>query len=245
VTNNSSKTSKFYLHQGVTPLDSWVLMTVYWLGGAVMASWAGLWELLNWLLAAGCWLSAPLFSTRSPGNQLLVLISVIITVGVQIVYYLKTPDPKRRLSRFTGVVFPVCNGIFETILFILSFDIPAKLCFRDLPPVLEVGWTWKHILQFIVGFTTFCIYSGLIHALFWVKWVFPPHPKGMPPRHRKSKTVIQTGQLVPMLTVMSLAWFLLYYIYQDVWIIVACHMIVDLFVHASEAIPAPWDNPLL
>jgi chlorophyllide a hydrolase len=103
------------------------------------------------------------------------------------------------------IAFALLNGVLEQLMFIFWF---LAGCW------LAKSWRAKRPrAQFFVGYLTFAVYSGLIHAWFWIK-VLPPHvPAG--------------AVVVPALSLMSLSWMWLLWRYRAIIAIVAMHVALD------------------
>jgi chlorophyllide a hydrolase len=106
------------------------------------------------------------------------------------------------------VTFALLNGTLEQCMFIFWFLAGCYLA-RRLGLKHPAG-------RFLTGYSVYAIYSGLIHAWFWMK-VLPAHlPAG--------------SVMVPALSIMSLSWMWLLWRYRSVLAIVAMHVTMDMLM---------------
>jgi chlorophyllide a hydrolase len=102
------------------------------------------------------------------------------------------------------LVFSFVNGALEQFMFIFWFLLGCyigKLKAPDNPKLI-----------FTFGYLGYAIFSGLIHAYFWVR-VLPSHEPAL---------------IMPFaLAAMSLAWMWLVWRYQAVIAIIAMHIVID------------------
>jgi chlorophyllide a hydrolase len=106
------------------------------------------------------------------------------------------------------IAFAVLNGVLEQFMFIFWFLLGCYL---------TRVWRANHpIAEFFVGYLTYAIYSGVIHAWFWMG-VLPPH---VPNR-------IVT---VPSLSIMALSWMWLLWRYRAVVAIIVMHVTMDMLM---------------
>jgi hypothetical protein len=102
------------------------------------------------------------------------------------------------------VIFSLLNGILEQFMFVFWFLLGCWL-----GHLWGIQSAWK---IFGLGFLSYCIYSGGIHALFWVK-VLPFH---------------QPALVMPLvLMIMSLGWMWMFWRYRAITAIIFMHMVVD------------------
>jgi hypothetical protein len=118
------------------------------------------------------------------------------------------------------MVFAICNGTAERMLFLASYYISKATAAMATSSI---------VLQMIFGFLGFSIYSALIHDLFWLKAVFAPHIKP------DATPFLSHGLLFLMIT--SAAWFYIYEVHGDVLSVVIFHVIFDAMVGHSMAFP--------
>uniref|UniRef100_A0A7S2MM11 CPBP family intramembrane metalloprotease n=1 Tax=Helicotheca tamesis TaxID=374047 RepID=A0A7S2MM11_9STRA len=221
---------KVYVSAGVEPWESWLLMVVYWaVGYAAAISTNDIWDRL--------------FRSVPPIDDGYYWASfgacLLATVLAQAKYYWNTTDGGRAFRWFSLLAFVLGNGIFESLWFFASFDCIAVSFDLNFAPMAG-GWTTKHALQFLVGFLSFSIYSGVAHSLFWGAFVLPPHFDGKP-RNGKDK-IPGPEAFLPGLIFMSFLWFVHYYVYGDMLGFTLCHMVADVGAQISDKIPAPWET---
>ncbi len=146
------------------------------------------------------------FDTR---RKILLLCSVVIVAINAWVYSHSTTDGGRPLNIPTLIVFSIGNGVAETFFFYAFFQLGNFLAGK----VTNNPW-----LLFIAGFVSFMIYSGFIHALFWLP---------MLPEH-----VVQTSPYKPFFMPVQLliagSWALNFFWYRDIRTVIFLHALVDL-----------------
>jgi hypothetical protein len=146
------------------------------------------------------------FDTR---RKILLICSLVIVAINAWVYSHSTTDGGRPLNIPTLIVFSIGNGIAETFFFYAFFQLGNFLAGK----VTNNPW-----LLFIAGFVSFMIYSGFIHALFWLP---------MLPEH-----VVQTSPYKPFFMPVQLliagSWALNFFWYRDIRTVVFLHALVDL-----------------
>lgn len=118
------------------------------------------------------------------------------------------------------IIFAACNGFYETMIFLGVYDIARKIQVVD------------RVIAVSLGFTLFSIYSALIHLYFWLPHAFPPHVKPDAPSFTK------TG--LPYLIIMSMGWFFLYEIQDDILSICIIHFIIDAWSASIIRLPSPF-----
>jgi hypothetical protein len=105
------------------------------------------------------------------------------------------------------LTFSVLNGILEQFMFIFWFLLgcyAGKIMTPNRPKLI-----------FVSGYIGYALFSGLIHALFWVA-VLPSH---------------QPSLLTPVaLAGMSLVWMWLFWRYQALVAIIAMHIVIDFLM---------------
>lgn len=93
-----------------------------------------------------------------------------------------------------ALLFGLCNGTAETMLFLASYDMGrVQLC---------NSIKCSKVLAISIGFVIYFCYSGLIHAFFWVPLVFPRHVRVDAP------SFVLDG--LPALILLSAIWLTLY-----------------------------------
>lgn len=121
------------------------------------------------------------------------------------------------------LVFAVANGVFETVLFLAAYDLGR----HSIAGTLRL----PRSLAIFLGFLLWFIYSGFIHAFFWMPNALPNHIA------EKAPPFVSHG--LPLLTIISLAWILLYETTGDAVAICLCHGIVDLMFAWKTCLPCP------
>ena len=170
----------------------WLWMCLYWTTGLIVGLKLG--HLASLLRPHSVVLSVP------------HSLATVLTVAVQPRLLSRFGSYGRQANILAVLVFAVCNGIFETMLFLASFDLGREY-FNG---------------RFMAGFMTFSIYSALIHVFFWLPHGFPRHVLvDAPP-------FLQQG--LPELTLMSLSWMYLYVLSKDVLYVCLLHMLVNILV---------------
>ena len=159
----------------------------------------------------------------------------------------------RPLRPITCLIFGVSNGIFETRAFAASFDLGRVVASRTMKGSFADNTANVSIAGFIVGNISMMVFSGLIHALFWDKYVLPPHISKQPSKAKSSaKKINSTSALgarkkggvskhmILSLTVTSVAWMLCYQIMKQIWPVVFLHSVVDVGVGIATRIQPPF-----
>lgn len=140
------------------------------------------------------------------GYAVAVLLGWLTTLVVGVCYVLftqKLVDGSYSISDL--VVFSCLNGSLEQGMFILWFLLGIYLA-----NILKIT---RSNIRFILGFVSYSVYSGLIHALFWTRFL-PDH--------------IPAGAIIVIaLLSMSLAWMWLLWRYRAILSIVIMHIVVD------------------
>lgn len=134
----------------------------------------------------------------------------------------------RPLDTATLIVFPVFNGVFETTLFAAAFRGGAAIARAAGSP--PIG-------RFLAGTTTFFAFSGLIHALFWLR-ILPPHmpeTRELPPRRKALKRAWAFG-----LGGMSFAWAWLLHAHDALRTVTWQHILFDAAMVASVRCRIAW-----
>jgi chlorophyllide a hydrolase len=125
------------------------------------------------------------------------------------------------------IVFSLLNGVLEQMMFVFWFLLGCWLGSQ-----LKIQHPWQ---IFSLGCLSYMVYSGAIHALFWVN-VLPTH---------QFSDVIRPGLLVAM----SLMWMWLFWRYRAVVAIIAMHIVIDFLsvghLHFSWFEPYQWVSYIL
>ena len=124
-----------------------------------------------------------------------------------------------RARNYNGIVtYAVGNGVAETLLFLACYDWGRYASFLSEKQ------------RILFGFAVFYFYSALIHALFWEPIVFPKHIRQYaPPFHTHD---------LPVLTILSISWLLLYEVYGDILAVCMLHSVQDFLVAYGMAFPS-------
>eukprot|EP00656_Telonema_subtile_P052924 TRINITY_DN750_c0_g1_i2.p1 TRINITY_DN750_c0_g1~~TRINITY_DN750_c0_g1_i2.p1 ORF type:complete len:248 (-),score=32.68 TRINITY_DN750_c0_g1_i2:22-765(-) len=139
----------------LSPRNAWVALACYWaLGAAVMVT-RGYLSALRMQHESSSW--------DQTAVALYFLTAFSTVVSFLLIYRVGT-DGGRPWVPWVSLTFAVCNGTFETIMFMFSWD-----CGRAMAPT---GTVW---MQVLLGFASFSVYGGVIHALWWEPFVLPPH----------------------------------------------------------------------
>ncbi len=174
---------------------------LYWLAcsGAVVLLWMNQQKIPNLL-------SPQLRSDKSrEGYSLALTLGWGVTLVTAIAYILLTQKESAGYYQLHDlVIFSVLNGSLEQLMLIAWFLLGCWLASR-----------WGNQLplrSFGLGFFTYTIYSGAIHALFWIN-VLPDH---------------QPAPVIPIFFIlMSLGWMWLFWRYRAISTIIAMHIAID------------------
>lgn len=104
------------------------------------------------------------------------------------------------------LAFAMLNGVLETLMFVFWFLCGCYLARAALPASGKAA--------FAAGYTSYFVFSGLIHGFFWVE-VLPDHEPA-------------TLVMVSLLGATSLAWMWALWRYRAIVAIVAMHIVMDL-----------------
>lgn len=142
-------------------------------------------------------------------RKILLAASVVIVAINAFVYSNSTFDGGRSLDPASVLLFTVGNGLAETFMFYAFFVMGEKLAGLK---------TRNHWILFMTGMFFFMVYSGLIHAFFWLD-VLPEH-------------VDQTSPFKPLFMPVQLliagSWALSFFWYRDLPSVFGLHALVDL-----------------
>ncbi|HEY9625441.1 MAG TPA: hypothetical protein V6C78_34295 [Crinalium sp.] len=144
-------------------------------------------------------------SQRQQGYSLALTLGWVATLFAALGYILLTHKEVAGSYQIQDLlVFSLLNGTLEQLMFIFWFLLGCWLAFR-----WSIQATWK---IFGLGFLSYSLYSGAIHAFFWVK-VLPAH---------------QPALVIPVvLFFMSLAWMWLFWRYCALGAIIGMHVALD------------------
>lgn len=154
---------------------------------------------------------SPLLAPRSAhrsglGYGVLLICGWLATLAAGICYVMfteKRGDGSYQLPDL--VLFSCVNGILEQGMFIFWFILGLLLAERW--QITRPSW------RFTLGFASYSLYSGLIHALFWTRFLPDHSPAG--------------GLMVCLLVVMSGIWMGLVWRYQAIVSVGLMHILVD------------------
>jgi hypothetical protein len=178
----------------------------YWLV-ATIAGTIFLWDWVSvWNVPA---------TLRMPWLLLYLILSFALS---QVLYALVARHGGRPFRWDTTAIFAVGNGIAETFAFALVYRL-GEVVGSSLVGLFAPGYA--AIAGFIVGVALFIIYGGLIHALFWLRFL-PPHLDDSPRSKaiRKSRPIAEVG--------LVLGWSLCFWLTRDIWTVVFFHILVDI-----------------
>jgi hypothetical protein len=194
-----------YVRMGMAHPERAIL--IYWgislvLGVTALHSWLGSWNITATLAKPG-----------------LVAYLALTFAFSQVLYVLVARHDNRRLLALPTVIFSLGNGFFETLAFAFVYWLGALVGselagFIASPAVASA-------VGFGMGLVFFSIYGGLIHGLFWLR-LLPPHLDDAPRSRaiRKFRPIAEVALVV--------GWSLCFWLYQDIWTVVALHVLVDL-----------------
>lgn len=192
----------------------WILMAVYWAIGLSVGIYSG--HLQKMLKAV------PQLPKQTYTRDHLLALGTTIVVQPRL---LSRFDPFERPRDFsnlgTSVLFAIMNGALgETFLFLASYDIGYKYLFKGNS---HVG-----------GFSSFCVYSALIHAKFWLPHGFPKHISPTAPPFYKHG--------LPPYLIVSAAWMKLYVSTGDVLFVCLCHVLLNFLGARKMALQSPFSS---
>lgn len=168
---------------------SWLFMIAYWLAGIMIGIQVG-------------YLSSSTMTLRP--FHIWHAVALATTIIANRIIDRRYGSFGRMTNWWAIMIFALCNGLCETVMFLASYDFGRK--FASEMAGLSGSATG------LVGFCTFSSYSGFIHARFWLPLVFPPHIlPNAPPFHITA---------LPALIACGATWLVLYEIFDD---IPSCH----------------------
>jgi hypothetical protein len=191
--------------------QGWLLMMMYWAIGAIVGVQ---WGYLPFHISDSC-------------QTIQHYVAAFVTLVVQPRLLSRFGSFGRKRNWFAVLEFAVLNGTSETVLFLASYDAGKTLAKCIGAP---------HSVAVAVGFTTFCCYSGLIHAKFWLPHAFPRYTLPTAP------PFYQHG--LPELTLVSAAWLWLYESTGDTGSVCALHALTDFLGGAKMSLPSPFTTRL-
>lgn len=136
----------------------------------------------------------------------------------QVLYVLVARHDDRPVRALPTLIFAIGNGIFETLAFAFVYWLGATIGSWVVGLFAPAA---ASAAGFGLGLVFFMIYGGLIHGLFWLR-LLPPHLDESP----RSRSIRKFRPLAEVALV--LGWSLCLWLYQDIWTIVAFHILVDV-----------------
>jgi hypothetical protein len=190
----------------------WMWMAAYWSVGAIVSIMFGYtpsWKLID-----------------SPFTHLHAM-SLAITIGMASLFLQSTTNfgrPRNTGCILASFTFAALNGVFETILFLASYDLGSKW----LHGILRTNHAFSAVA---LGLLTHFTYSGVIHAFFWL-------PKALPAHRRPSKKPFYVRGL-PELTMISVSWMTMYVFTNDIAFICLLHFILNFYGNLKMGLQLP------
>lgn len=184
------------------PARAWVSMTFYWIVGLCIGYYKNYFQQLEMHITTYSFIT--------------VLATLICEYFISQRYM--SYGRKRKIPPI--LIFAACNSLFETMIFLESYNVVRQSMYLK-PPI-----------SIILGFASFSIYSGIIHKKFWEQHVFPIHTKPTAP------SFVRTG--LPLLVIMSASWLTLYELTHDILSICISHFVVDFWAGYQMGLPSPF-----
>ena len=146
---------------------------------------------------------------KNNNYKILLIAGWIATFLASISYILLTSKSEAGTYKIIDLLaFSFLNGILEQFMFFFWFLLGCYLA----KPWNTKNSTWI----FISGYVSYAIFSGFIHAFFWMNSL---------PEHQPA-----TGIVVPLLAIMSCIWMWLFWQYRVVLPIIMMHIFVDFLM---------------
>ena len=159
-------------------------------------------------------------SHQDRGYAISLLLGWGTTLLASVIYILFTIKNETGPYKLPDLVsFSLLNGVLEQFMFIFWFLVGCYLAQKRFPK--------QSIAIFILGYMSYCLYSGIIHPLFWFQ-VLPDHEPFTP--------------MALILPFMSAFWMWLLWRYRAVTAIIAMHIVVDFL--AVGHLHFTWFEPL-
>jgi hypothetical protein len=184
-----------------------------------------------WALGAGCNYARliTIIPNSNGAVQSLTLfhgVAFLVTIECQRHFNQRFDRYGREPDLAACLVFALANGIFETLCFVGVYDFGR----HELQKVFALSTRWA----IVVGWTLYYIYSAVIHVAFWLPLAFPKHTKAAaPPFHKHG---------LPLLTIISVAWFTIYERYGDLRFVCLLHAIMDGWGAWNIGLQGPWSS---
>lgn len=152
------------------------------------------------------------------------LLAVIVTLEGQRRFNIRIDRYGRQPDIPFTLLFTLANAVFETFCFLGSYDLGRHYLQRKLG--------LSKVMGIAAGWSIYYCYSAMIHVLFWLPIAFPKHIKvHAPPFHKHG---------LPILSVISIAWFGIYENYEDIFFVCLLHSIVDGWGGWNIALRGPF-----
>ena len=188
----------------------WAYMAIYWTVCAVIA------KVMNYFSPS--YLALPV----TPSLSKLYGLSAITTFICHEVMASRYVTYGRPVNYLASGIFAFVNGIFETLMMFSLYDF-GKFLGRY--------WRLDPTGIIVLGCTSFFMYSGLIHAIFWLKAGLPPHSNPQAPPF--------AFHGLPALMGMSMAWLALFELSGSIIVPCLLHIYVDYGLSLSMHISGP------
>jgi chlorophyllide a hydrolase len=147
--------------------------------------------------------------TKRTGFRLSVAICWSATILTALTYALLTRKFQMGSYQLRDLVtFSLLNGVLEQYMFVFWFLLGCHIARVSVPG--------KPAMAFAVGYLAYVVYSGLIHAMFWVV-VLPAHQP-------------VTFIMVVLLSITSFGWLWLFWRYRAMGWIIAMHIFMDILM---------------
>lgn len=144
-------------------------------------------------------------SHQKKGYTTFLLLGWGTTLFAAIVYILFTVKNETGPYELPDLIsFSFLNGVLEQFMFIFWFLFGCYFAQKKFPK--------QSISIFILGYITYCLYSGLVHPFFWFE-VLPDHDP--------------FTLMALILPFMSAFWMWLLWRYKAVVAIIAMHIVID------------------
>ena len=143
--------------------------------------------------------------------------ATLLASGVYILFTIKKITGPYQLPDLT--LFSLLNGVLEQFMFIFWFLVGCYLAQKRFPK--------QSVTVFILGYVSYCLYSGIIHPFFWFQ-VLPDHQPFM--------------LMALILPFMSAFWMWLLWRYRAVMAIITMHIVIDFLTIGH--LHFTWFEPL-
>ena len=147
------------------------------------------------------------YNRKNSNYKMLLTAGWIATFLASISYVLFTSKNDVGVYQIPDLLaFSLLNGILEQFMFFFWFLLGCYL----IKPLVAKNSVWI----FVSGYFVFAIFSGFIHALFWLNQL---------PEHQPATEIV-----IPLLSIMSGIWMWLFWKYKAVLPVIAMHIFVDI-----------------